>query len=30
MPKISTWIADFYNTTRRRTANDGPAPINGS
>ena len=25
--KISTWIADFYNTTRRHTANDGHAPI---
>jgi putative transposase len=25
--KISTWIADFYNTTRRHTANDGLAPI---
>jgi putative transposase len=24
--KISTWIADFYNTTRRHTANDGLAP----
>jgi transposase InsO family protein len=25
--KISTWIADFYNTTRRHTANHGLAPI---
>lgn len=25
--KISTWIADFYNTTRRHSANDGLAPI---
>ncbi|WP_143531967.1 integrase core domain-containing protein [Saccharothrix sp. ALI-22-I] len=25
--KISTWIADFYNTTRRHSANDGPVPI---
>jgi hypothetical protein len=25
--KISTWIADFYNTSRRHTANDGLAPI---
>jgi transposase InsO family protein len=25
--KISTWITDFYNTTRRHTANDGLAPI---
>jgi putative transposase len=25
--KISTWIADFYNSTRRHTANDGLAPI---
>ena len=24
--KISTWIADFYNPTRRHTANDGLAP----
>jgi transposase InsO family protein len=24
--KISTWIADFYNTSRRHTANDGLAP----
>jgi putative transposase len=24
--KISTWIADFYNTTRRHTTNDGLAP----
>ncbi|MBC6463826.1 hypothetical protein [Actinomadura sp. HBU206391] len=24
--KISTWIADFYNTSRRQTANDGLAP----
>jgi putative transposase len=24
--KISTWIADFYNTTRRHSANDGLAP----
>jgi transposase InsO family protein len=23
--KISTWIADFYNTTRRHSANDGLA-----
>ncbi len=25
--KISTWIADFYNTRRRHSANDGLAPI---
>jgi len=25
--KISTWITDFYNTTRRHTANDGLAPM---
>ena len=25
--KISTWIADFYNTHRRHSANDGLAPI---
>ncbi len=25
--KVSTWIADFYNTTRRHSANDGLAPI---
>ena len=25
--KISTWITDFYNTTRRHSANDGLAPI---
>ncbi|WP_272941751.1 DDE-type integrase/transposase/recombinase [Saccharopolyspora spinosa] len=25
--KISTWIADFYNTTRRDSTNDGLAPI---
>jgi transposase InsO family protein len=25
--KIATWIADFYNTHRRHTANDGLAPI---
>jgi transposase InsO family protein len=25
--KIATWIADFYNTTRRHSANDGLAPI---
>ncbi|WP_143532748.1 integrase core domain-containing protein [Saccharothrix sp. ALI-22-I] len=25
--KISTWIADFYNTTRRHSANGWPAPI---
>ena len=25
--KVATWIADFYNTTRRHTANDGLAPI---
>ena len=25
--KISTWIADFYNTRRRNSANDGLAPI---
>jgi len=25
--KIATWIADFYNTTRRHSANDGVAPI---
>jgi putative transposase len=25
--KIATWIADFNNTTRRHSANDGPAPI---
>lgn len=24
--KIATWIADFYNTTRRHSANDGLAP----
>jgi transposase InsO family protein len=25
--KVSTWIADFYNTARRHSANDGLAPI---
>jgi len=25
--KVATWIADFYNTTRRHTANDGLAPV---
>jgi transposase InsO family protein len=25
--KIATWIADFYNTTRRHSANEGQAPI---
>ncbi|MEV4072013.1 IS3 family transposase [Nonomuraea fuscirosea] len=25
--KIATWIADFYNTTRRHSANDGLPPI---
>ena len=25
--KIATWIADFYNTSRRHSANDGLAPI---
>ena len=25
--KIATWICDFYNTTRRHSANDGLAPI---
>jgi transposase InsO family protein len=25
--KIATWIADFYNTTRRHSANDSVAPI---
>jgi putative transposase len=25
--KISTWIADFYNTSRRHTANDGLVSI---
>ncbi|MEU8118660.1 integrase core domain-containing protein [Spirillospora sp. NPDC049024] len=25
--KISTWIADFYNITRRHSANSGIAPI---
>jgi hypothetical protein len=25
--KISTWIADFYNTSRRHSANDGLSPI---
>ena len=25
--RIVTWIADFYNTTRRHSANDGLAPI---
>jgi transposase InsO family protein len=25
--KVATWIADFYNTTRRHSANDGLAPI---
>ncbi len=25
--KISTWIADFYNTARRHSANNGLAPI---
>jgi putative transposase len=25
--KISTWIADFYNTARRHSANDGLVPI---
>ncbi|TDD13026.1 integrase core domain-containing protein [Nonomuraea diastatica] len=24
--KIATWIADFYNTTRRHSANDGLPP----
>ncbi|WP_279494529.1 IS3 family transposase [Actinocrispum wychmicini] len=25
--KVATWIADFYHTTRRHSANDGLAPI---
>ncbi|GAA1684434.1 hypothetical protein GCM10009733_096320 [Nonomuraea maheshkhaliensis] len=25
--KIATWIADFYNTTRRHSADDGLPPI---
>jgi transposase InsO family protein len=25
--KVATWIAGFYNTTRRHSANDGLAPI---
>ncbi|WP_425570751.1 integrase core domain-containing protein [Nonomuraea rosea] len=25
--KIATWIADFYSTTRRHSANDGLPPI---
>ncbi|XRQ08867.1 IS3 family transposase [Actinomadura welshii] len=25
--KVATWIADFYNTSRRHSANDGRAPI---
>jgi transposase InsO family protein len=25
--KVATWIADFYNTSRRHTANNGLAPI---
>ncbi|MGN9784581.1 integrase core domain-containing protein [Nonomuraea sp. ZG12] len=25
--KIATWIADFYNTIQRHSANDGLAPI---
>jgi putative transposase len=25
--KVATWISDFYNTTRRHSANDGLAPI---
>ncbi|MEU5988162.1 integrase core domain-containing protein [Spirillospora sp. NPDC047418] len=25
--KVATWIADFYNTSRRHSANDGLAPI---
>jgi transposase InsO family protein len=25
--KVETWIADFYNTTRRYSANNGVAPI---
>jgi transposase InsO family protein len=25
--KIATWIADFYNTPPRHSANDGVAPI---
>ena len=25
--RVATWIADFYNTTRRHSANDGLAPI---
>ncbi|TLF44312.1 transposase, partial [Nonomuraea sp. KC401] len=25
--KIATWIADFYNTTRRHSANEGLPPI---
>jgi putative transposase len=25
--RVATWIADFYNTTRRHSANDGVAPI---
>ncbi|MEV4359360.1 IS3 family transposase [Nonomuraea sp. NPDC049625] len=25
--KIATWIADFYNITRRHSANDGSSPV---
>lgn len=25
--KIATWIADFYNVSRRHTANDGLPPV---
>jgi transposase InsO family protein len=25
--KVATWIADFYNTTRRHSANDWLAPV---
>ncbi|MBB5157375.1 IS3 family transposase [Saccharopolyspora phatthalungensis] len=25
--KMATWIADFYNTTHRHSANDGIGPI---
>ena len=25
--RVATWVADFYNTTRRHSANDGLAPI---
>ncbi|WP_157530119.1 hypothetical protein [Microtetraspora niveoalba] len=25
--KIATWIVDFYNTSRRHSANDGLPPV---